>query len=90
MKKIALSFAAASVLLLAAGCSKNASTEDQSTNSAAAQPQPAMRANPPAGSEMTNAAPPTGMNTNSAGMGTNTTAATNNMNMNSATNTTPP
>ena len=88
MKIIGLSFAAASALLLAAGCSNNASTENQPTNAAAEQPPPAMRANPPVGSEMTNAVPSAGMNTNSAGMEPNTPATTNSMN--TPTNMTPP
>ena len=69
MKKIALSFAAASALLFAAGCSNNTSTENQSTNAAAGQAPPAMNANQPSTA---------GMNTNSAGMETNTPGTTTN------------
>ena len=88
MKKIALSFAAASALLLAAGCNKSTSMENQSTNTTAEQLPPAMNATPAAGAEMSNAVPSAGMNTNSAGTDTNTPAATNNVN--TTTNTTPP
>jgi len=90
MNKIALSFsfAAASALLFATGCSNSASMENQSTNAAAGQPPSVMKANPPAGAEMTNAVPSAGLNASSAGMDMNSQAKTNTMNTN--TNMAPP
>ncbi len=79
MKKIILSLAITPALLLVAGCNNNTSTDNQSTNAPAEQPSPAMSTNSSPGAEVTNAAPPTGTDTNSASMETNTPATTNNM-----------
>jgi outer membrane murein-binding lipoprotein Lpp len=72
MKKVILPVAAVSALLFAAGCSDNASTENQSTNAPEEQQPPAINTNSSSGAEMTNATP-------SAGADTNNPATTNGM-----------
>ncbi len=88
MKKGLFLLAAASVLILAAGCNNNTSMDNQSTNAPAEQPPPAMNTNAPSGIEMTNAVHSTAAVTNSAGMDTNNPARTNGMN--TTTNAAPP
>lgn len=88
MKQIFITLTIASTLLLVAGCSNSASTDNQSTNAPTEQQPPAMNTNSPSGEETTNVAPFTGVATNSAGMDANNPATTNNMN--TTTNVAPP